>query len=87
MSKLPVIEHDGRRLELQPSMLRVMSGIEQGLGAWHGAERPKQRGYRSGTLKALLSVNLIAWMGHPSGGGFYGLTDSGRSVLAAHPVT
>lgn len=48
-------------MKLQPSYINVMRNIEAGLGAWHGAERPKQRGYRGGLLRDLKADGLIDW--------------------------
>lgn len=69
-------------MQLQPSHIGVMRNIEAGLGAWHGAERPKQRGYRGGLLRALKTAGLIDWTmdGHLAR---YYVTDAGKAALAA----
>lgn len=63
--------------------LRVLLNIEAGRGAWFGAERPKQRGFRGGLLTSLKAHGMIDWTkDEVSGLARYFLTDAGRAAIA-----
>lgn len=68
-------------MEVSEAHRRVLEHIEAGRGAWHGAERPKQRGHRSGLLTDLKCHGLIDWMMEGEAARYF-VTDAGKAALA-----